>query len=198
MLHGLPGDSSLVPFSFTSVVSRVCCLVCSGGVQAGGGELLVEGCRMARGCLGVAATRQGATRGCRALWSATGVDGRWVPSGRTCEPRWGVFRVVLVSTGRGDSGPSERLWRALRSGCCPGVFSCSLVSCPAGVRCESWVLDERREGWVVRVSGGVQGCGFFCCVVYEGVFLVEWGRTVLGWVGSGSPTTVRFWDNALG
>lgn len=64
----------------------------------GGVELLVEGCRMARGCLGAAATRQGATRGCRALRSATGVDGRWVPSGRTCEPRWGVFRVVLVST----------------------------------------------------------------------------------------------------
>ena len=66
--------------------------------MVGGGELLVEGCWLVRGCLGVDATGQGATRGCRALRLATGVDGCWVPSGRTCEPRWGVFGVVLVST----------------------------------------------------------------------------------------------------
>ena len=34
-MHGLPGDSSLVPFSFpfASVASCFCWLVCSGGVQ---------------------------------------------------------------------------------------------------------------------------------------------------------------------
>ena len=51
---------------------------------------------------------------------------------------------------------------------------------------------------MVGVSGGVRGCGFFCCVAYGGGLLVEWGRTVLGWVGSAFPPTVRFWDNALG
>jgi len=41
-VHGLPGDSSLVPFSFpfASVASRVCCLVCSEGVQ---GWVLLSG-----------------------------------------------------------------------------------------------------------------------------------------------------------
>ena len=66
--------------------------------MVGGVELLVEGCWLVRGCLGAAATGQGATRGCRALRSATGVDGAGLPSGRTCEPRWVVFGVVLVST----------------------------------------------------------------------------------------------------
>lgn len=51
---------------------------------------------------------------------------------------------------------------------------------------------------MVGVSGGVRGCGFFCWVACEGVFLVEWGRTVLEWVGSASPPTVHFWDDALG
>lgn len=50
-------------------------------------------------------------------------------------------------------------------------------------------------------SGGVvgaEGCGLCWWVACEGGLLVEWGRTVLGWVGSASPPTVRFWDDALG
>lgn len=57
-------------------------------------------------------------------------------------------------------------------------------------------LSGRREGRVVRMRG--RGCGFFCCVACEGVFLVEWGRTVLERVGSDSPPTVRFGITPLG
>ena len=112
---------------------------CSTGV-AGGGELLVEGCWLVRGCLGAAATGQGATRGCRALRSATGVDGCWVPSGRTCEPRWGVFGVVLVSHigvwrfwAVREAVARPEVWLLSRY---PFLFS-GLLS--GGVRCGSWV-----------------------------------------------------------
>ena len=33
---------------------------------------------------------------------------------------------------------------------------------------------------MVGVSGGVRGCGFFCCVAYGGGLLVEWGTDCAG------------------
>lgn len=64
---------------------------------------------------------------------------------------------------------------------CPFLFSGLLPGW--GVTRGCGVLGGRRKGQVVRVSGGVRGCGFFYWVACEGVFLVEWGRTVLGWFG---------------
>lgn len=67
---------------------------CSTGV-AGGVELLAEGCWPIRGLFGCGCDRVG-VRDFGVLRSATGGDGCWVPSGRTCEPRWGVFGGVLA------------------------------------------------------------------------------------------------------
>ena len=65
---------------------------------------------------------------------------------------------------------------------CPFLFSGLLPGW--GVTRGCGVLGGRRKGRVVRVSGGVRGCGFFYCVAYEGGLLVEWGADCAGVVRS--------------
>lgn len=107
--------------------------------MVGGVELLVEGCWLVRGCLGAAATGQGATRGCRALRSATGVDGAGYPleervshAGSFSGSYWCPHRgVVILGRQRGcgvswglavAQVPFPVLWPPARLGCDVGMW----------------------------------------------------------------------------